>query len=105
MKADNTVAMTILSQLGGSNKLKAMIGANRFDYSENSLNFMFCRNPGKYKGVTITLNANDLYDIKFYRQKNAPSFEVTFTEFKDVYAENLVEIFENETGLVMGGIK
>lgn len=48
MKADNTVAMTILSQL---------------------------------------------------------AFEVTFTEFKDVYAENLVEIFENETGLVMGGIK
>lgn len=98
-KRNNEVASEILRQLGGKNRLEAMIGANSYAYSENSLSFKFCRNPGYFKGVEIILNGLDLYNIKFFCQKNAPSFEVTFEETINVYAEDLQRIFTEKTGL------
>lgn len=92
------VANEIYRQLGGK-QFQAMTGANSFTSSVNSLGFRICRNPGMYKGVEITLNGLDLYDIKFFRQKNAPSFEVTFEEINNVYAEDLQRIFTEKTGL------
>ena len=94
------VAKEILNQLGGG-KFIGMTGANSFAARENSLSFRICRNPGHFKGVEITLNGLDLYDLKFYRQKNAPSFEVTCEEVNGVYAEDLRAIFTNKTGLIV----
>lgn len=92
------VAKEILNQLGGK-RFIGMTGANSFAAGNNSLSFRICKNAGHYKGVEIKLNGLDLYDLKFYMQKNAPSFEVTFDEVLNVYAEDLRAIFTNRTGL------
>lgn len=97
-KQKEVVAFEILRQLGGP-KFRAMTGSYSFTYDNNSLSFKLRKNEGKYKGLTITLNGLDLYDIKFFRQKNAPSFEVTFEEINNVYAEDLQRIFTEKTGL------
>lgn len=96
----NQVAQTILQQLGG-NKFLAMIGAKNLmsHGAENALSFRLSSTMTKNKSnhIKITLNGNDLYDVTFSK-----IFKMTVKEissFSDVYAENLVELFESETGL------
>ena len=90
------VAQTILSQLGG-NKFIAMTGASNLGGTENSLSFKIGKNSKKVTHVRIELNANDLYDVKFFNIRGTNI--KTVSEFEDVYSENLVELFESETGL------
>lgn len=98
----NQVAQTILQQLGG-NKFLAMIGAKNLcsHGAENALSFrlssVMTSGKNKCNHVKITLNGNDLYDVTFSK-----IFKMTVKEissFSDVYAENLVELFESETVL------
>jgi hypothetical protein len=96
----NQVSQTILQQLGGR-KFAVMTGAKNFmsHGDENALSFRLSstmtRNKCNY--VKITLNANDLYDVMFGK---IFKFDMKGLSFRnDVYAENLVELFESETGL------
>lgn len=98
------VAQIILSQLGG-NRFVAMTGAKsfasgRFPNGNEGLSFKLPRNHSKAKACIITLNGLDLYDMEFLGQRNAPSYEVfPVNNYANLGAEQLAEIFTNETGL------
>lgn len=97
----STIANTTLEQLGGANKLKAMVGATNFSYdSKGTLTFSFksCR---KANIVSISLSPMDLYDIEFSKM-NTRSYECkTVKTFEGVYAENLKSVIEEFTGLYL----
>jgi hypothetical protein len=50
MISDKTVAMTILEQLGGLGRLKAMIGIKNVTYTVNSVSFWFMKGRGGVAG-------------------------------------------------------
>lgn len=99
------VADITLSQLGGSRRLSAMVGAHGF-YSDNNgqtltFKFKMCKEANYVK---ITLNAMDTYDIEFVKigRLNKKTFQVpvkTVKTYEGVYADNLRDVFESFTGL------
>ena len=97
---DQTVALTIIQQLGGIGKLQSMIAAHEISYTENLLRFKFkgCR---KFDTIIIRLNGLDLYDIEFIRF-NKTTFELTNKkEFTNIYADMMKGLIEKETGLYL----
>lgn len=93
-------AMEIINQLGGFGKLKAMVSADGFMYHRDWLSFSFKGNK-KIDMIRIKLNAMDLYDINFYKF-NKKNFELEDrAEYNGVYNDQLIEIFENTTGLYL----
>ena len=97
---NDRVARTILQQLGGMGKLKAMIGATNFVYDENSLKFKLksCR---KANIIQITLNALDTYDIKFFKYNSRSCECKEVKQFNDYYADMVRGIIEEFTGLYL----
>lgn len=94
------VANTILSQLGGSNRLSAMIGAYNFIGGEDSLSFRFkAKAKDRISGIRIILNALDLYDLEFFviRGTNVKKL-VTIA---DVDAFALRSVIRSTTGLYL----
>lgn len=99
---DMEVANTILAQLGG--KVFTMFtGASsfaggRFDNAPG----LSMKLPGR-KGMIITLNVNDTYDLKLFRpgffRKGEWVESKDLKAEKDIYVENLREAFESMTGL------
>lgn len=89
-------AQKILDTIGG-NKFIAMTGATI--YSQNNGQTLVA----KFKGsrianiLYVTLNSNDLYDVKICKFQNMDIKNVA--EFKDIFAENLKYAFENTTKL------
>lgn len=63
---DNTIAQTILQQLGGRH-FAMMTGSKNFIAGKNSLSFKLARNPSKANYCRITLNGLDLYDMEFIK--------------------------------------
>lgn len=92
-----SIAQNILQQLGG-NKLRVMTGAKNFVDFGNGVQFDVPCRGSKANKVHIALNPNDLYDVAFYRVRGA-SIKVV-ERLTNVYAEDLVERFEEATGLV-----
>jgi hypothetical protein len=93
----SNTANTILNQLGG-NRFAAMTGSKNFvSMSNDALGFKLSKNNTKANYINITLNGSDLYDIEF-RKITVKSNNLK-ESFKDVHVENLVETFENATGL------
>lgn len=96
------IAETIIQQMGGYGKLKAMINAKDFLYSdkEKSLQFKFSGSK-KVNCIKITLNNLDLYDIKLYKI-NLKKFTCDVKEkIENIYADQLKDIFETKTGLYL----
>jgi hypothetical protein len=99
---DVTVANTILDQLGGANVLSAMLGARNFVAYRKGL--MFSLPPGfarnSIRKVEIVLDPSDTYTIQFYKPtKGIPTDYEVVKRVDMIYADQLVEIFERETGL------
>lgn len=92
----NTVAQTILAQLGGG-VFQAMTGAKNLTASEDTLTFGIGRNSQRINRVEITLNASDTYDLKFWRITKK-SWKVV-KEISDIYVSELREVFTDTTGL------
>jgi len=105
----NQVALTILNQIGGANRLVAMINASSFA----SGNFAKVGEPDAYgvsfrigmrakkgiKAVIIKLNGRDLYDVEFGKMVN---FEYKVVDSaSDIYAEDLRDLIERTTGLAL----
>lgn len=90
------VAKTILEQMGG-NRLFAMLGAQILNTTSNSVTFKW-PNKQRSKGnaVKITLQPDDTYDMIFFNVSGRGSKKVK--EYNDVYADQLVELFEKQTG-------
>jgi len=111
------VADIILKQLGGAGRLRAMIGA-RDIMSENGGKTLVFKFPNKQRSkpncIKITLTSMDLYDVEFGRvgQKQDPKFKglgfkvmtPTYKKlktYKGIYADMLMDIFEEQTGLYL----
>lgn len=94
------ITRIIINQLGGSGRLSAMVGARDFLSIDDGLRFKFtAKAKNKANHVQITLNGNDLYDVKFM---NYRSFEFKdVSEHNDVFCGDLVKLIENETGLYL----
>ena len=96
---DNTVARTILEQLGGR-RFMVMTGAKNFVGGNNSLTF---RLPGKnfckqsINSVQITLDPSDTYTVTFARIRGIDVKVIAM--HRDVYVENLRSLFTEVTGL------
>jgi len=91
----NTVSATILNQLGGSGKLKAMLGTSTLLYGNNFLTFNLkgCRKINLVK--VIYLPASDLYQIDYYKGQNLVAFD------ESVFCGDLKPMIESRTGLLM----
>lgn len=105
-----SAADVILQQLGGMNKLKAMIGAKNVlsDNGGKTLLFEFPnRMRSKPNFIRITLTGRDDYDIEFGRwgRKKNKKFGIMEPHYKQlktyrgIYADQLRGLFEKETGL------
>ncbi|MDA8137021.1 MAG: hypothetical protein M0036_00085 [Desulfobacteraceae bacterium] len=99
MSRSKQIAVTIYEQLGGG-RMRVMIGFKDGIALENGLQFGFkgCRKANK---CVVRLSALDLYDVVFYhanlRNIENPCPEVG--RFESVYADKLVGVFEEFTGL------
>ena len=102
----------ILQQLGGRNRLQAMIGARDIYSDDNGLSLVFkfmqgAKNKANY--LKITLADSDTYTVKFVRitRKKDPTFGVYMpvaedvSEFELIYCDQLIELIEAETGLFL----
>ena len=105
------VANTILLQMGGgAGKIKAMTGAKNFIALPSGVSFDFPSRKGP-NHVKVTLEPDDTYTVEFGRKAgvqalmsgkvDAENYYKKGNEYKDVYAEDLKEMFERETGLYL----
>ena len=95
--ADQQVAKTILAQMGGQRRLMAMLGAKNFVTSSNSVSFKW-PNKQRSKGnsIKVSLRGDDTYDVEFFNVTRSAAKSVK--KHSGVYAEDLVSIFERQTG-------
>jgi hypothetical protein len=96
-QTDYSVAQTILNQLGGMKRLVIMTGAYNFVASPNAVSFRIKNRKVNY--IKITLNGKDLYDLKFSRIFNYQ--EKVVAELNDIYFDQLIPIFEQNTGMYL----
>jgi hypothetical protein len=91
------IANTILQQLGGSGRLRAMTGAYNFVDTGNGLSFRI-KNP-KANYIQINLNAKDLYDVEVGRIRGN-DYKIVKSE-NDLYFDQLKPFIEEATGMYL----
>ncbi len=90
------VGMTILQQMGGAGRLKAMLGAT-FMRVPNGIGIKWpSRQPSKGNYLEVKLMPSDTYDMTFYNVGRGA--KKTVKHLDDVYFDQLVDIFERQTG-------
>ena len=108
------IANTILNQMGGFGKLKCFVGINNHCALDAGLQFSF-KGSRKMNNVSIELNSMDTYDMKFFKIptlrsncspkaldkyfENIEKCKIPIAEFNGMYYDQLVEVFEETTGL------
>ena len=99
MTRNQEIAKIILDQIGGINKIAAMIGASNFVAIENGIQFKF-KGSKIFNCIRIEVNGLDLYNVTFYKLgkygeiKREETIENLFNQF-------LKMVFENATGLYL----
>ena len=98
---ESDVAQTILQQLGGSGRLKAMIGAKHFMSIDKGMGLSFQfpnQNRSQPNAVNIRYNAGtDEYNVEFGRASNS-GYKV-LKKVDGVQASELKRLFTQTTGL------
>ena len=97
------IANTILKQLGGLNRLRAMTGAKDALAIDNGVQFKIGRNAEGVNTIRITLNAMDTYDVEYGRVRNVkrvPTYKVLVSE-PGIYNDMLISSFERNTGMYL----
>ena len=104
----NDVANTILQQLGGHHFL-TMTGAKDLMADGDSLCMTLRKNGSKANRLRITLNALDLYDMRFFRRTGGtfsmktleitPIKETNEKVYPNLYCDQLQEVFTRHTGM------
>ena len=121
MEGSNAIATEILRQIGGQNRVGAMIGVKQFVAVKNGLRMKFKARAKKgINTITIILNGMDTYDVEFGKDgtkqqemskddkkqwKDAgmkipriPHYKV-IKKSEGIYNDMLVDLLEKETGL------
>ena len=92
----NTIATTILDQLGGR-MFVTMTGAKNLLDHGNGLSMKIGRNAQGVSHVKIILDPSDTYSVQFLSVRGVKVTEKATME--GVYADQLTGIFETHTGL------
>lgn len=96
----NTVASTVLAQMGGARALTMMLGVKTFSsHSDEGLGALSFRFKGsrKVNYVKIILAPSDTYTLRFGKIGKTDYDVVEFIE--DVYFDQLNDVFRRVTGL------
>src|SRR4030042_1880952 len=96
----NTTANTIIEQLGGFGKLKAMTGAKDFTSVENGVCFKF-KNPNRNRPnyIMVVLAGDDTYNVTMAKLVR---FEpLNQSTVSGIQVGQIKELFENATGLCL----
>ena len=101
------IATTIIEQMGGSGRLQAFVGANSFGcdeieyegFNQPAVWFKFKMNRTMNVCRVIYEEGKDLYVVQFIKA-TIKGLKIV-KEFTNVYAEDLIPLFENTTGLVL----
>lgn len=91
------VGKTILDQMGGYGRLRMMLGIKQITDLPRGVGFEWPnrqRSRGNY--VEITLKPSDTYEMEFFNLSVRGKKSVK--KYRDVYADQLVDIFEKQTG-------
>ena len=101
-------AQTIINQLGG-NKFVVMTGSKNFSALTNGVCMDLSKNKSGANRLEITLNGQDLYDMRFYKytsakfNKNTMAFTSEkikeITNINDIFSDNLQSVFTKVTGM------
>jgi len=99
------IANTIIRQMGGGGKLKAMTGAKDMLALESGVQFKFMLSKTANK-VIIDYTPDDLYNMTFYKvgRLNKKTWDIPAKEiakFEGIYNDQLKPIFEETTGLYL----
>jgi uncharacterized protein YwlG (UPF0340 family) len=103
----NQIAKTIVDQLGGMGLLRLLLGTRQVLFNDQGIRFDIhgCK---KINCIKIEYNAGtDLYDVKFLRN-NPSAYQLglhAVAEYDEIYADQLRELIESETGLFLGPIR
>jgi hypothetical protein len=92
----NNIGRTIIEQMGGVGKLRAMLGAQITLVPRGVQIRWPSRHRSRGNMVEITLQPNDTYDMEFYNVSRKGKKPVK--KYNDVYWEQLIELFEDQTG-------
>ncbi len=99
------VAETILSQMGGGNRIRAFVGTTQFishpecEDNRGGVSFRF-KGSRKFNHLKVTLDWNDTYSLAFSKL-NRYCETTKHKEFSMIYCDQLVEIFESTTELYL----
>jgi len=100
------ISETVIQQLGGHNRLKVMVGANNFSFL-NEKEATVVTTTFNFKGSKkmnlcqiIYRRCPDTYIVKFWK-KGTKTMPKVISEHEDIYCDQLIELFEKETGLYL----
>ena len=102
---DKAIAQTIINQMGGGRRLQMMVGVTTFVALPSSsdqlggLAFQF-KGSRKANYLEVILCPDDTYTLKFCRYGLKQKQSIV-KEFESVYCDQLIETFENFTGLYL----
>jgi hypothetical protein len=92
------LAKTIIDQMGGQGRLKAMVGAHTFLHGSGGVTFQF-KGSSKFNTCVVKLDAMDTYTMKLGKyDRGTGDYEVK-AEFEGLYCDMLKSVFEEATGL------
>lgn len=97
-KSKGEIGQTILQQMGGVGRLRAMIGANTFIAHPDGISFKFPNQKssrGNY--VKVTLTPDDLYDMEFSKIVKYQAKPVK--RYSGLTFDQLIPVFQKQTGL------
>jgi len=94
---NKAIAMTILQQLGGMNRLNIMTGAYNFLIVNNGVSFKI-KNP-RANYIKITLTSKDLYNLEIGRIRG-DKYTIVY-EGAGLYNDQLKPIIEEKTGMYL----
>jgi len=105
-------ANIILDQLGGRNRLKAMLGAKNFFSNDDGYSLVFQIGRGaknNIKNIKITLDPLDTYTVVFTAVSKKKDIELKIfiplikevSVYSGIYCNMLKDLIENETGFYL----
>jgi hypothetical protein len=97
----NEIAKTIVAQLGGFSLLKLLLGTRQLVFNDRGIRFDI-QGCAKINNVQIDYDAGmDLYKMKFFHLSERKASLNLVAEYDDIYADQLCDMIESETGLFL----
>lgn len=97
--SESHVGDIIVKQMGGGNRIRAMLGAKIYDKGDGVGIAWPSRQRSKGNYVEITLRPDDTYDMAFFNVSSAGRKPVK--TYSGIYADALIPTFERQTGYAL----